>query len=158
MARYYTQYWSRDWLQYKAKKDEFLDHTAGNQFFRKWGIIRGDIVYIVTVNKGYLYLISRIEVDKVCSQQEAEKIFGTSDLWEGKDHLIAKSGTEIPMRFDRQIPLGVTKRLRFLSPTGKVKSLKFISKTELDRQTLRGVRKLTSESAAELDKLLKQIK
>jgi hypothetical protein len=154
MARYYTQYWSKEWLRdERIIEDELLNHTAGNQFFKKWGVIPGDFIYIVTVNKGQLYLMGRMEVDKVCSQKEAEKLLGTSDLWEGKDHLIAKPDPEI-LRFDRQVPLDVTKRLRFLSPTGKIRSLVFTSPTELDRQTLRGVRKLTSESAAELDRLL----
>lgn len=154
MVRYYTQYWSKEWLQDQRMAGDPLDHTSGNQFRRKWNVTRGDFVYIVTVSKGQLYLISRIEVDKICSQEEAEKLLGTSDLWEGKDHLIAKPGSGIIVRFDRQVPLNVTKRLRFLTPTGKVRLLVFTSPTELDRQTLRGVRKLTSTSAAELDKLL----
>jgi hypothetical protein len=153
MAKYYTHYWSRAGCDYYCKIGEegkLLKHTAGELFVER-AVREGDFIYVVTIGEGILYLVARAEVLKIVSQKEAEILLGTHDLWDATWHVIAKSGT--PQRFNRQVPLEMTKKLRFLS-TGGHKPLKFISATELDRQTLRGVRYLTSASAAELDKLL----
>jgi hypothetical protein len=154
MAKYYTQYWSRANCDYyrdeRHQEGEPLNHTAGELFMER-AVREGDFIYIVTIGEGILYLVAKVEVLKIVSQEEAEILLRTTDLWNATWHVIAKSGT--PLRFDRQVPLQMTKELRFLS-TGGHKPLKFISATELDRQALRGVRYLTSASAAELDKLL----
>jgi hypothetical protein len=154
MAKYYTHYWSRSGCDYyrdkKHQEGVPLNHTAGELFVER-AVREGDFIYIVTIGEGLLYLVAKVEVLKVVSQKEAEILLGTRDLWDATWHVIAKSGT--PQRFNREVPLEMTKKLRFLS-TGGHKPLKFISATELDRQTLRGVRYLTSDSAAELDKLL----
>lgn len=154
MTTYYTQYWSSKWLKAADMDGEIMDHTAGDKFV-KMGVAPGDFIYVVTVQRGHLYLLGRMQVGKICSQKEAERVLGTSNLWEGKDHLIARSGTGSPTRFDRQVPIRVVRRLQFESPSGGSKPLKFISNGVLDRQTLRGVRKLTASSAAMLNGILK---
>jgi hypothetical protein len=60
------------------------------------------------------------------------------------------------MRFDLEVPLEVTEQLTFISGNG-TKRLKFCVDGHLDQQTLRGVRELHPESAAELDKLLSSV-
>ena len=158
MTKYYTQYWSKnDGAREEQKqnlKGELLDHTSGNQFRGKWDVRPGDFVYIVTVSKGLLYLISRIEVDQVCSREEAEKRLGRTDLYDAEYHLIAKPGTELPMQFNRKVSLAMTRQLRFLTPKGIIKPLVFSPSAGLDKQTLRGVRRLTPASAFKLDGLI----
>ncbi len=128
-------------------------HTAGN-LFRSRGVGPGDLVYIVTVIQGRLFLATRIEVDCVVDQDQAEVALGTTSLWEAKDHVIAKSDMGKPANYRRQVPLEIVKRLRFIEGRGPAIALTMDSKGLLDRQTLRGVRELSPSSAATLDSLI----
>ncbi len=105
----------------------------------------------MTVVDGVLYVMCRLEVGRVCGFEEAASILGTRDLWDAEDHIVA-ARTE-PKRFDLAVPLETTRRLRFVSGK-KTKELKFGPTGGLNRQTLRGVRELSPDSAAELDRLL----
>ena len=97
MPRYFTQYWENDWWgekewyrQYRQKEQgKLLNHTAGN-LFRKRGVRLGDMVYVVTVLKGKLYLLANLQVAKVCDYAEAADDLG-DDLWLASDHIIASA-------------------------------------------------------------------
>jgi len=91
--------------------------------------------------------------DRVVSTKEAEEHCGTSDLWKASEHIIAKSGSESRLAFDRQVPLDIVRSVKCLSG-GLARSLKFDTSGGLDKQTLRGVRELTQDSAGLLDTLL----
>ncbi len=155
MARYFTHYWSNaTWenLDDSEHDGEELSHTAGN-LFRTSGVSEDDFIYIITVQKGWLYVLARMEVDGVYDQDEAAHILETSDLWEAKDHVIAKSSTQ--MRFESApIPMDIAKNLEFFSSQG-TKRPKLTPTGILDQQTLRAVRELTPESAHQLDQLIK---
>jgi len=110
-------------------------------------------MYVVTVFEGILFLGARMQVDRVVSTKEAEEHFGTSDLWKASEHIIAKSGSESRLAFDRQVPLDIVRSVKCLSG-GLARSLKFDTSGGLDKQTLRGVRELTQDSAGLLDTLL----
>jgi hypothetical protein len=57
------------------------------------------------------------------------------------------------MHFDVQVPYQITRKLRFVGAHGP-KALKFVTRTKLYRQALRGVRQLEHTSASLLDNLL----
>jgi len=158
MPKYFTHYWAnktcdhhKDVLKLEGKQ---LDHTAGSLFTDR-GVNNDDTVYVITVRKGELFLIGKLQVKEVCNKTQAKK-FIDYEPWDAPDHLIAKKCT--PMRFDRSVSYTTSKSLEFESPKG-TKSPVFVPGTKkLDQQTLRGVRELTAASAAQLDSLLEPMR
>lgn len=155
--RFFTHYWLNDtWEQNKAwsEKNQYssLSHTAGN-LFTKRGVRIGDVIYVITVIKGSLFVCGRMVVGQIWDMQTA-----ISNLpyqpWEAKEHAIASLCT--PTNFELKVPDEITKRLKFISGE-KTVSLKFSSSNHLDQQTLRGVRQLDPTSASLLDQLLPQL-
>lgn len=154
MPQNFTHYWAGN-AREENEEGEPLDHTAGNDFTRR-GVKVGDNVYVFNILRGRLYFFGRLTVGEILfSDAEAEKRIGYTP-WSGDEHLIAKKGTATPMRFERQLPIEIVKRLEFHSPSG-VKGLAFINDTELDRQALRGVRRLTAPSAKLLEETLNRV-
>lgn len=154
MSRYFTHYWQNStWRDIEARGEgDTLEHIAGNMF-KKRGVDIGDMVYVVTVLNGRLFLCGKLKVGKICNVNEAAKDLDCEpqDLWEASEHIIASEAT--PMRFDRSVPLDITANLRFVQPKG-LDGLKFVTPGYLDQQTIRGVRQLEPSSATELDSLL----
>jgi hypothetical protein len=156
VPRYFTHYWKNEtWEEHKHLWESdpqgvFLDYAASNNFVER-GVDPGDFLYPVTIIDGALYLLGKLEVDKVCDFEEAASTLGRDALWEADDYAIAAKPT--PMHFNLDVSLEVTEQLTFISGNG-TEQLKFSSPGRLDRQTLRGVRELRPESAAQLDKLL----
>jgi hypothetical protein len=152
-TRYFTHYWANEtWEENSRQEGKQLIHTAGN-LFRSRGVTIGDFVYVVTVLAGRLFLLGRIEVGAMLDQGEAEAKLGER-LWAADEHIIARSRTESPQRFGREVPMNVTESLRFMGGEGPAMKLAFDADGLLDRQTMRGVRELTNPSAAALDPLL----
>ena len=151
MNRYFTHYWKNDTCRdHESHSGGPLDYIAGNMF-RERGVNEGDVVYIVTVKRGRLFLIGRLTVGQICGPAEAARIVGMDDLWSAKEHIIAASAT--PMRFDNDVPAELTEKLLFVaSPHSK--PLRFTDPAYLDQQTLRSVRELEPASARALDELL----
>jgi len=150
----FTHYWEGktcDAMFADGCEGDLLDHTAGKLFIQR-GVGPGDKVYVVNNLKGDLVLIGRLEVEKIVSQVEAERLLGP-DVWVAPEHVIAKPGSPTPKRFERRVPMELTKQLLFQGAKG-FESPKFESEHRLDRQTLRGVRRLSDGSARLLESLL----
>ena len=144
MDRYFTHYWDdRTWEQYRANHEGLsLDRVMGNQFFKK-GVAIGDMVFVVHVRTGQMYLAGRMEV--------GERHREEGESW--VEVLTAEEGSGTALSFRRKVPLDIVKDLRFRG--GDIaRPLLFKSNNRLDSQTLRGVRELTPASAALLDTLL----
>jgi len=154
MSRYFTHYWQNStWRNAQERGNgQSLKHIAGN-LFKKRGVAVGDVLYVVTVLSGTLFLCGKLRVGKICDVYQAAKDLDCEpqDLWEASEHIVASDAT--PMRFDQSIPLTVTANLRFVQPKGFA-GLKFVVPGYLDQQTMRGVRQLEPSSAAELDSIL----
>lgn len=135
-----------------SPEGERLEHVSGN-LFRARGVTAGDIIYVVTVFRGTLFLCGKMEVGLICGKKEAASRIGCEleDLWDASEHVLGAAAT--PMRFDLAVPPEVVRGLGFVSG-GKIYPPKFVSSGQLDQQTMRGVRELTAESAAALDELL----
>jgi hypothetical protein len=140
----YTHYWKND--TWDEQLGQQLEHAASNAF-RARGVRKGDRVFVVTIREGQLFVGGRLVVDKVTTQKDAEKLLGTA-LWTARDHIVARNplGVLQPV----PVPNKIARRLRFVPDSDLVWS----SPGELDRQTLRGVRRLSDESAALLDDIL----
>lgn len=152
--KYFTSYWKNDTWEENSQltgNGELLDHTASNDF-RERGISSGDAVYVVTVQKGKLHVSAKIIVGQILNRSEAMDALGHSNLWDASDHIIASRST--PINWQLEIPLKITEQLEFFSAAGLRSKLVFRSPGELDEQTLRGVRRLSSESASLIDALL----
>lgn len=155
-SHHFTHYWSNStWASYRATatRGELIDYAASNMF-RTRGVTASDFLYIVTVLHGTLYLLTRLQVDAICSLDEAARILGEDPegLWPAEDYAVAAAAA--PADFERVVPLAAVKQLRFVTGEEGYRELKFQSAGMLDQQTMRGVRELSSESAALLDKLL----
>ncbi len=151
----FTHYWEGntcDLLFEDGHEGKPLVHTAGKAFTSR-GVGVGDKVYVVNITSGVLYLVGRLEVAKIVSMSEAERLMG-GDVWDAPEHLIARQGSSTPMHFGQIVPLKITKALLFDGSKG-YQPLKFVSEEILDRQTLRGVRRLTDSSALLLEKILR---
>jgi hypothetical protein len=151
MPRYFTHYWKNETCRdHEPDSGEPLDYIAGN-LFRERGVNESDVIYVVTVKRGCLFLIGRLTVGQICGPAEAARILGTDDLWPAKEHIIAASAT--PMRFDIEVPSEHIEKLLFVaSPHSKPP--RFTKPAYLDKQTLRSVRELEPASATALDELL----
>jgi hypothetical protein len=152
--RYFTNYWDHRWLKWgQDEEGEVLNHTAGNQFLKR-GVGAGDFLYVVTVEKGRLHLLGRLQVEGIYEQQKAERLLRTNNLWPATDHAVAIPGTETRLTLDLIIPTDAVRRLRFHATGNKVSSPKFSGPGRLDQQTFRGVRELTESGAILLDDFL----
>jgi hypothetical protein len=149
--RYFAHYWRNRTLEtYRASGDVDLHYVADNRFAER-GVKAEDVVYPVTIRDGVLYLIGRLEVERVCDFEEAKAILGYEPSWEASYYLIGVEPTQ--KYFDLLVSPEVVCTLRFVT-RHENKPLKFESPGHLDQQTLRGVRELDPDSAATLDRLL----
>jgi hypothetical protein len=144
----FTHYWNNEtWQALSHQAGQPLDHVSSNMFAQR-GVEVGDRVYVVTVVKGVLHLLGRLVVGDFLDRDEAEEVI--DEPWDACDHLVASECT--PMDFTRTVTHDLVERLQFESIRG-ITTLKF-KNGGLDEQTLRGVRRLTEESASLLDDLL----
>jgi hypothetical protein len=156
MVRYYTQYWTNDTWRYmteiKAQIQSYRLARAGSNIFRNRGVKPGDYVYIVTVIDGELFLGGRIHVDKILDQDQVEKYHEWGyKIWVSQDHIVSLIDSAMEFEPDRKVAFHLVKKLRFHS-SGDLKPLKMVN-GNIDRQTLRGVRRLSEKSAMLLDEL-----
>ena len=157
MVRYYTHYWQNATWKHMVKiKKEVKDYKlarAGSNMFRNRNVKVGDYVYVVTVINGELYLGGRICVEKILDQKQVEEYHDWGyEIWTSDDHIVSSLDKAMDFIPDRRIPADSVKNIKFHTRSGP-KPLKFVNEM-IDRQTLRGVRRLTEESTKLLDLFL----
>jgi len=160
MARYFTHYWNKESVEEaKCLAEEGyddLDHVASNRF-RTRGVRPGDHVYAVHISRGEMGVLGRMRVAEIVGYDDAVRRLRLKyEPWAADDHLFAEEGTATLLDFTRKVKPSVAKSLRFLTSSGEKRSLVFskVNPDKLDSQTLRGVRRLTEESAGLLDELI----
>jgi hypothetical protein len=109
----------------------------------------GDKVFIVSFRAGRLLLGGAMIVGRLTSQRRAELVRG-EQLWRASDHVLARPPFET-LRHDLEMSESVVRQLRFLPD---LRPPVFTHNDQLDSQTLRGLRELTSDAAALLDGFL----
>lgn len=152
-----TRFWAYHWQNRYWRRDvnpEYMPvgHSAGNSF-RKRGIAKGDVVYVISLIDGQLMLGGRMTVDRIINYEEAVAHFGDENFYEAAEHLIGVEGSGTPLNLHRQLSPQITKRLRFQLKDGPKEPF-FVSATALDNQATRGIRELTEESALLLDAII----
>ena len=137
----YLIYWKNQ-KYYEDMGSEPMDHAPSNQF-RKMGIGRDDILWVIMLKERRMYLLGRLEVGQVVQgTAKAERILGKT-LWPGKYHAIAKRKTERSMTF-----LDMTRfapRLRFAGKSDRLPR-------HFDGRSFQAIRRLTQDSAVKLTK------
>ena len=149
MARKLLQLWHHTTADQHLRAGQHLDngyilsHSGSDQFDR---VQPSDTVWCATVDtSGDLILLGRIRVDEVADYYSARQRLG-EDIWESKYHVIAKSGTEEPLR---EVDLmDVAEDLRFVSKVNDRLDVRF---GRVNAQQLQTMRELTPGSAAMLE-------
>lgn len=156
MTRCYTLYWRNESV------DEFV-HVYGvngedapcNLVYggkRLLSVENGDFLYVVTVRKGLLHLLGRLEVKVTGRRQDSSPYPGeTEDDNQGYE---AEAFDPMYVRTDNVVPLEITDQIRCIATDGSITPLKFTAPGILDQQTLRPIRELTEASAALLDQVI----
>lgn len=128
-------------------------YTSASNGFLKRGVTPGDTIYVISQHEGRLYLGGRMTVNRIVSRREAIALFGNKNLYDATEFAIGSERDGTILRYDRVLALDLTKCLRFLTREGE-RGASFVSRTRLDNQALRGIRELTSQTAALLDEVL----
>lgn len=150
MTQFFTHYWEAATVNDNPAGAP-IRHLAGKQFRRK-GVGPGDHVYPVSIRGGKMYVLGRVTVEPITDEAEARKRLGLDDLYPGSDHVIARQSAECAQTFV-QVGDEKARQLLFHSEGGLI-PLTFRKPGRLDGQTLRGVRRLSAESARLLDAAL----
>jgi hypothetical protein len=158
MGNAFTHYWSGSTVDLLADEEGEPLINLGSNSFRKRGVGVGDTIYVVNVREGVLHVLGRLQVGQICDPAEARRhlaaLYGEEgEPWDAADQLIAAPGSATPLTGERPVPADVVRELRFETNDGPV-GLVFVAPGLLDRQTMRGVRRLTPSSAALLDALI----
>jgi hypothetical protein len=154
MPRYWTCHWqNRSWHPDINHPYEPIDCSASNSF-RKRGVSIGDVAYIVSLADGQLMLGGRMTIEGIVSHKEARTLLNYDGIYEANEVIVAAENPGTPLHLHRRLAPALARRLRLVSPNSEPKGLAFTSKTRLDNQATRGIRELTSESAALLDRII----
>lgn len=146
--------WDRRWQEYErdGMAGSPLVHAASDNFDRR-GIEIGDVVYVVANRDGRMILVGRLTIDHLVSREEAEVRLGY-EVIDKRAHVLTDA-PETLVRFDREIPERVARALR--SERGARVAFESETDYRLSAQALMPMIRLTSESAAALDRLLEHM-
>lgn len=120
------------------------DYAAGKYLER---VKPGDILWIVNVHIGHLFLIGRLQVETVVDDIEiAQDLVGRTDNWvDGEWYAIANKYNVEPLREVDLTPL--VGEIRFNSQADRL----YLHNKRIDANQLRSLRELTDESAKLLE-------
>ncbi len=150
---YFTYYWNRE--QFLGNLQEFeqsgstyeLDYTGGSGFANR-KVSEGDVLYMLNWHEGELRILGRMTVDRVLERAEAQAELG--DVYDAKEHVLAKPGSATLQVFDAVIDDDQElDSIGFLDTGGARSHPKRNGRGEIEPQTFRNVRQIT-EATAEL--------
>lgn len=154
---HFTHYWTSDTANHQeqiARRGERLEHVAGN-LFRDRQVGPGDTIHVITFARGTLRVLGRMVVDTVVDTKTAERLLGTTDLYEATEHCIARKRAASLVRFDAVVPDARISAIEFADREGNTWPPARNSSGAVDPQTFRGVRRITPTTAQLLDDVLK---
>jgi hypothetical protein len=154
MTRYWTCHWQNRYWRGDVNPEYEPVCASGSSSFRKRGVSVGDVVYIVSLADGQLFLGGRMTVKQIVSRAEAARIRDNDHLYDADKWIIGDEECGTPLNLHRRLTPEVSRRLRFVSPRSEPKVLFFVSESRLDVHATRGVRELTPGSAALLDRII----
>lgn len=153
MTRFWTCHWQFRYWRPDINREGQPICSCGSNTFTKRGVSVGDIVYVISLSKGQLYLGGRMTVKRVVSRRQALHLLRNDNLYDAREWIVDPDQTGTPLHLHRRLSPVLTKQLRFRSRKGPQEPC-FISDTDLDNQATRGVRELTRESAKLLDGII----
>ncbi|MFC1871378.1 hypothetical protein ACFLYF_03145 [Chloroflexota bacterium] len=144
-------YWSPKTAKDVLKREDILDHVASDQLKRA---SIGDVIWVVTVYDGELFLLGKLIVDTITDRTGAMKRLGRKDVWGNKNHYgVAIRGKEEPLK---KISLrNEIRKLVFISSNVKSNRLNIDDKGNVNAQQLQTMRILDNASAHLLDQIWK---
>src|SRR5262245_20873481 len=148
MPQFFTYSWKfQEASDYRS--GEPIGVAYGSRFARR-GIVPGDVVYIVSVQKGNVYLLGKMLVGLVTYSAEDYRRWVSTEPPSAAEYLVAEACT--PAKLER-LSEELARSLRFLRGKQHV-GLVFRKEGGVDPQSLRSVRQLSPDSAIVLDRLL----
>jgi len=114
-----------------------------NQFSR---VSPGDVIWVVTVRAGELFLLGKLHVGEITDRSGAMKRLGKTNVWGAKDfYAIADRGTVGPLQ---QISVhDLAKEIRFESANPETGKLTLDDKNKVNAGQLQTMRILKGSSA-----------
>lgn len=153
MPRFWTCHWQFRYWRPEINGEGGSVASSGSNIFRKRGVSVGDVAYVISMGSGQVYLGGRMVVKKIISREEAAQLWDSDSLYDATEWIVDPDREGTPLNLHRRLAPEVTRQLRFVSKDG-AKGPFFVSESELDKQAVRGVRELTPESAALLDRII----
>jgi hypothetical protein len=153
MPRYWTCHWQNRFWRDDVNTEFIPVRSSGSSSFRKRGVAVGDVAYIISLAHGQLLLGGRMTIKRIVSRDERVRIWG-GNAYPAEEWIIDPDESGTPLNLHRRLAPALSRRLRFVSSMSEPKGLFFKSGTHLDAQTTRGVRELTAQSAALLDRII----
>jgi predicted HNH restriction endonuclease len=149
MADHFFFYSTPDQVLIDRESDLPYTHAGSEQFGK---ISTNDTIWIVTVDRGELFLIAKLVAGQKTNRDNAIRLLGTDNIIDKSIHVIAKRGTAQKMKM---ISLtDIIHDLRFKSETGKDRLS--LSKEAVIAKQLQTIRRLELESARLLERIWTQ--
>ena len=138
--RHFMLFWRETSVTTAERLGTVLDVVSSNQLD---GILRGDTLWVATVENGELVLVGRMRVGEIIGREEAERRFGDENVW--KSNLFAVALDTDSCELPRRVHLGERAYdLRFMEDDAD----RFVSvEGRISRSQTRKVRELTFGSA-----------
>jgi hypothetical protein len=155
---FFTHYWRADTLEFhmanSGLRAQGFNHTA-SALLRARGVVSGSRLYGISYMEGQLHVIGRMTVKAVLRTDEAVALLGTSDLWDAEDHAIARrSFYTKPLRDDAVLSTASLEDMSFICADGLERPPARNRAGEIDFQTFRNVREISTSTAESLDHAL----
>ncbi len=136
---HYLSYWKPVTVA-ENEGSPMLEHSASDQYAK---LSLGDVLWIVSSEgPNDLVLVGRLRADHVVEQTEAERILGSTGLWEATHHAISDEPEE-------KMNLDISRRAHDLGFDGVVEWLP----EGFTGQHLQALRRLDFDSASLLDRI-----
>jgi hypothetical protein len=152
MPRYFTFHWRQELWRPDVNREGLLIRSSGSNVFKRRGVRGGNILYIVSLIDGHLYVGGRLTVSRIVTRADAVRITGSRNLYDAKDWAINEDGTGCtPLNLRRRLAAEVTRKL--IHKTGKGFFFK-PGTQKLDGQATRGLQEIDERSSALLDQII----
>jgi hypothetical protein len=131
----FLQYWKLK--QLKVNVNQPLDYAASKQYGNR-GVMKGDVLWIITLNNGRLVLVGRLRVAEVVDTLTAERLLGRKNLYVAPYYALPSPGTVMTTsdidihHFARDLRFESSKDRLVLKPDGGVDGKQLQSMRVLD--------------------------
>ncbi len=156
MIKYWTCHWQFKYWTPSHNEEGKAIVASGSNLFLDRGVRTNDLVYVISMSRGLLYLGGRMTVRELITRDAAVSRLGNDRLYEGADEWILgdKSGGTL-LRLNRRLSADVSAKIQFLSPLGVKKAPFFKQPGVLDNQATRGVRQFTKPTGELFERIIR---